>query len=323
MPVIPRAVGVRLPYADIPDRVRRWVETTLGASVVSAEGQSGGMSPGCATRLRTSAGTTAFVKAVGASLNPETPALFRHEAAVLRALRPAPYRPGRLGDYDDGDWVALLLADVDGRYPDLADPHGPDAVAVRATLERQARELTPSPPGLHVRTLPEMAGRWLSRWQEIAADPARFLPEWAVARAGVLHDRVATLPTRLATETLCHWDVRDDNLLIRPDGGVVIVDWGMACIGPAWGDAFALALTWADSPVFDELMRPADPETVTDLLLLFGGSQARRAAMPAPPGLPAFPAFCRRDADRQFAGAARRLCVATDGEASFETPGGA
>lgn len=310
MPVTPRAVGVRQQYADIPGRVREWVETTLGAPVTAGPSQPGGMSPGCASRLLTRDGTTAFVKAVGTSPNPETPELFRREIEVLRRLPATPYRPAVLATYDDGDWVALLLADVDGRYPDLADPHGPDAAAVHDLVERQARELTPPPPGLDLRTAHDMAGRWLGRWPELATDPERFLPDWAVLRVVELHERVATLPARLAVESLCHWDVRDDNLLVRPDGSVVIVDWGMACLGPRWSDLFVLALTWADRPEFDELMRTADERTVTDLLLLLGGSQAWRAAMPAPPGLPAFPAFCRGEATRLFAGAARRLGVA-------------
>lgn len=83
----------------------------------------------------------------------------------------------------------------------------------------------------------------------------------------------------------------------------------MACAGPRWGDAFTLALTWADSPAFDEVLaaEPVDPELVTDLLLAFAGSQAWRGAQPAPPGLPTFAAYCRADAERAFAGVHRRL----------------
>ena len=35
----PRAVGVRLPYAGVPARVRAWVEDTLGSSVVATAEQ--------------------------------------------------------------------------------------------------------------------------------------------------------------------------------------------------------------------------------------------------------------------------------------------
>ena len=69
----PRAVGVRLSYAAVPAAVRTWVEAELGSRVVSTAEQVGGMSPGCATRVTCADGTRAFVKAVGAELNPDTP----------------------------------------------------------------------------------------------------------------------------------------------------------------------------------------------------------------------------------------------------------
>jgi len=75
----PRAIGVRLPYADVPARVRGWVDDALRSPVASTEEQVGGMSPGCATRVVAADGTRAFVKAVGTTLNPDSPTLFRRE----------------------------------------------------------------------------------------------------------------------------------------------------------------------------------------------------------------------------------------------------
>nr|MBA3233559.1 hypothetical protein [Propionibacteriales bacterium] len=37
-------------------------------------------------------------------------------------LPPAPYRAGLQASYDDGDWFAILLEDIDGGHPDSADP---------------------------------------------------------------------------------------------------------------------------------------------------------------------------------------------------------
>lgn len=239
----------------------------------------------------------------------DTPGLFRGEIEVLGSLPPAPYRPALLGSYDDGDWVALLLEDVDGRPPDLTDPRGADATAVRDLVERQARELTPSPPGTTTLRLPEMAERWRERWAELAGAPDGILPPWMAGRIATLYGRVAVLPERLAGESLCHWDVREDNLLIRPDGSAVIVDWGMSCLGPSWADAFMLALTWVDTLAFDELMadQPVADDLVTDLLPSVAGSQAWRGAQPAKPGLPTLAAYCRAEAERAFAGVHRRL----------------
>jgi aminoglycoside phosphotransferase (APT) family kinase protein len=54
-------------------------------------------------------------------------------------------------------------------------------------------------------------------------------------------DRVRALPHQLPATTLCHFDIRDDNLLVREDGQAVVVDWGMARLGPAWTDLVLLA----------------------------------------------------------------------------------
>ena len=37
-----------------------------------------------------------------------------------------------------------------------------------------------------------------------------------------------------------HLDVRADNLLVRPDGSVVLVDWPWAALGAGWLDALVL-----------------------------------------------------------------------------------
>jgi aminoglycoside phosphotransferase len=303
----PSAAGVRQPYAWISPHVRGWVEERLGSHVIEAVTQPGGMSPGCAARLRTADGGTAFVKAVSAEANPRTPELFRHEIAVLSRLAPVDHRPDLLATYDDDKWVAVLLADVEGVHPDLDDPK--HAAAVWSMVEAQARELTPPPADLHIDTAADGARRWAEGWAAMTSDPGAFLPAWAVRRVDELHHRVAGVPDRLPDDCLCHWDVRNDNLLLRPDGSAVVVDWGMARIGPAWGDLFVLCLTWADQPEFDARAErlDAEPELVTDLLLALGGWLALRSAQPAPPGLPTLPTFQRREAGRLLAAAHRRL----------------
>lgn len=305
---VPRAVGVRLPYELTPPSLRWWVEVELGAAVVEARTQVGGMSPGCAARLRLSDGRRAFVKAVGDDLNTETPRLFRHEIEVLAHLGPAPYRPGVLATYDDGAWVGLLLEDIDGRHPDLSTEGDTDGVW--ATVARQARELTPPPHGLRVLTLADSVERWADSWDRIVTGTA-CLPSWAGERVDALRARVTGLPDRLPVEALCHWDIRDDNLLVRVDGSVMVVDWGMSRLGPRWGDLFALCLEWVETPEFDRRMAltGADAATVTDLLLGLGGHGAFRATEPTPPGLPTLRVFQRREADRFLAGARRRLAL--------------
>jgi len=262
----------------------------------------------CAARLQLSDGRRAFVKAVGAELNAATFGLFRHEIEVLGHLGPAPYRPSLLATYDDGQWVGLLLEDVDGRHPDLATPA--DVDAVWRTVTQQAAELTPPPPGLRILRLADSVQRWGESWDRIGARLS-CLPSWAVERFSALRTRVERAVDRLPVETLCHWDIRDDNLLVRPDSSVVVVDWGMARLGPQWADLFALCLEWAETPEFDRRMAltPAAAETVTDLLLALGGHLAFRATEPPPPGLPTLPGFQQREGARFLAGARRRLAA--------------
>src|SRR5262245_44632026 len=117
----PRAAGVHLPWAEVPEVVRAWVDDALGSPVVSWADQAGGMSPGCATRLVAADGSRVFVKAVGSELNPDSPTLFRRELEALHLIGEDPLWASLRASYDDGGWVALLLEDVPGGHPDLAD----------------------------------------------------------------------------------------------------------------------------------------------------------------------------------------------------------
>lgn len=111
------ASGIRISWAQLPQRVRVAVEEILGASVVEAVSQPGGFSPGSADRVRTGEGVRAFVKAAGLDPNPDPPQLHRREARITAALPVTVPAPRLLGHYDDGDWVALVLQDVDGWHP--------------------------------------------------------------------------------------------------------------------------------------------------------------------------------------------------------------
>jgi aminoglycoside phosphotransferase (APT) family kinase protein len=295
-----RAVGRRLPFDQVPESVRAWVTGLVGTVTVAQE-HRGGMSPGCATSLRTEDGRLVFVKAVGAEQNPQTLELFRYETRVLHALPAVPYRPALLASHDRDGWAALLLEHVEGRHPDLSDPA--DHQAVAAVVAAQVDELSPPPPGSTAPSLAETARRWAARWVEIEADPAGYLPHWAAERIGTLVPRVRRLPERLDSGTLSHFDLRDDNLLIRTDGSAAVIDWGMARLGPGWVDPLLLALQQDTARAVDHVRRldRADQETAVDLLVAFAGSQAWNARQPARPGLPHFATYCADDAARLHA----------------------
>lgn len=313
---MPRAAGQRSAYADLPADVTAWVERVLGSPVVEVLPQQGGFSPGPAVRLRCADGARAFLKAVGDDVNADTPDLFRHEAAVLSALPPVPYRAGLLAAFDDGHWVALLLDDVEGRHPDLDDER--DLAAVREAVISQSAELTPDPLGLRVPDLAEGAARWARRTaRALERDPSHF-PAWFVAESEALLARLGSLPDRLPPESWIHLDVRDDNVLVRPDGSAVLVDWGMSRSGPSWTDQVLLGLHHVDAPRFDEDLAEvrawgtsaargdALQDDITDLVLALGSSLAALRDRPVP-GLPAIDEFRRRESARILEGARRRL----------------
>ena len=167
-----------------------WVDDTLGSPVVEAVDVVGGMSPGCATRLRCADGTRAFVKAVGTDLNPDTPTLFRREITALTLLGTDPLWAGLLASYDDGDRVALLLEDVEGQHPDLARRRHDGAVA---DGDRGARRGAAQPasttsdvqhhvgsvlmePGLT--DLSAVLHHWLPAFDQVGELPDAPVPAW-------------------------------------------------------------------------------------------------------------------------------------------------
>jgi hypothetical protein len=319
----PRAVGIRAPYAAMPEAVRAWVDETLGSPVVSGADQVGGMSPGCATRVVCADGSRAFVKAVGAELNPDTPNLFRREVLTLGLLGRHELWAGLLASYDEDGWVALILEDVDGTHPDLAD----DAVmhqllAATDELGPVLASRVPDPPAPDAANggLTHMAGAYRA-WQE-ALDAAPSLspglvPRWVCDHADALRARIAALTEEPSTH-LVHWDVRDDNLLLRPNGRLAFVDWGMAGLGPDWLDPLLARLERVEDPWFDAslaespALAAAGDDVVTTWLAAMGTFLAWRSHTAVDVNLPTLNDFRKRESARFLAAAARRLGVPAD-----------
>jgi hypothetical protein len=299
------AAGRRITWDELPAPVRGGVEDILGAAVVEAVGQAGGFSPGSADRVRVADGRRAFVKAAGAAPNPRAPLIHRREIEVTGALPFLTPAPRLLGSYDDGDWVALVLEDVPGRAP--ATPWLPlEAGRVMAALAGMSAALTPAPSIAGDAPGGEIVAAGATAWQRIAADPPPGLDPWAAAHLDRLAGCAARAPAALVGDTLCHLDVRADNLLIGPDGRVTVVDWPWASPGPPWLDSLLLAVNvrlygggvdaeelLASSPV----TAAADPADITAVLAGLAGSFTDLARQPAPPGLPTLRTFQQAHAD--------------------------
>lgn len=272
------------------------------------------MSPGCATRLRCADGTRAFVKAVGPELNRLTLGLFRHEVTVLEHLGADPLWASLLASYDEpGGWVALLLEDVEGRHPDLRDS-ADAALAIRAT-DRLVERLAGHGRSLPVGSARQAMARYDQMWPGLDEIPPDALPGWARKRAPAMQAALADLQQAAEGSHLVNCDIREDNLLVRPDGSLVFVDWGMSRVGAAWLDPLWLRLEWAEKPVFDDLVAGCLPlaalgdEAVTCFLYVLGVWLVYHTTVADDVGLPALARFRMVESARFLEGARRRLGI--------------
>jgi aminoglycoside phosphotransferase (APT) family kinase protein len=235
-------------------------------------------------------GRRAFVKAVDGAVNDFTPGMHRREARVTAGLPACLGSPRLLGWYDDGTWVALVLEDVQGQEPVLPG----DLPAVLAAVDRLAE--VPAPPGLE-RAVQELAGDF-GGWRRLAESGVR--PDgWA----GEHLDRLVALedPWRdaVAGDRLLHLDLRTDNLLLRSDGTVAIVDWPWAAAGDPVLDVVCLlpSTVLQGAHDADALLRStragrvAEEDRVTCLVAAFAGRMVEHARRPPPGGMPTVRSF--------------------------------
>lgn len=296
----------RLAWHDIPGPVRAQIEDVLGGRVVEAVSQSGGFSPGSADRVVTADGRRAFVKAASPAVNVDTPAIHRREAAITAKLPAAVPAPALLGAVDDGDWIALVLEDVEGRHP--ATPWQPrELEAVLDTLQLVAAVELPVDVPL-VEVSDALAGD-AAAWRAIDLDalpPMRGgLDTWVRTHFDGLVDAATRGAVDARGDRLVHYDTRADNLLIRQDGTVVLVDWPWGARGAGWFDALSLLInvryyepaadierTISQHAVFDGM--PAD--AATNVLAGFAGMFLSSSLRPDPPRMPTLRMFQRDQA---------------------------
>jgi aminoglycoside phosphotransferase (APT) family kinase protein len=220
--------------------------------------------------------------------------MHRREIAVSAALSERIPAPTLLGSYDDGDWVALVLEDVEGRHP--RTPWDADELtAVLAALGQLAAAPLSAEQGRY-RAAGEAFARDFAGWRRMSVDPPTDLDPWAREHADELAGWADEVLPRLTGESLLHMDIRADNLLVRPDGAVVIVDWPWAARGPAWLDTLCLLVNvnlfgGHDVEALAAAHVRADPADITGFLVGLTGYFLDAARQPAAPGLPTVRAF--------------------------------
>jgi aminoglycoside phosphotransferase len=308
----PPAQGSRLPWEALPDGLRAAVEDGLGASVVESVTQAGGFSPGVAARLRLEDGRRAFVKAVGSSPNPDSPDLHRREACVATALPPETPAPRLLFAHDDGNWIALVFEDVEGREPELPWREH-ELERVLAAVSDLSAALTPTP--IVTPPIAELFDELFQGWRLLAdSEGAPGLDSWAAGHLGLLAELESKWAEASAGQTLLHADLRADNILLTATR-VVFVDWPHACVGARWIDLLGMlpsvAMQHGPEPweIFDAhpVTRDAPSDRVDAVLAALAGFFVQRGTLPPPPGLPTLRDFQRAQGAVALAWLRRRL----------------
>jgi hypothetical protein len=299
----PAAEGVRLDWSAVPPSVRGAVETWAGSEVARAISQPSGFSPGVAARLRLANGQRLFLKAIGPTPNADAVRFHRREGRIVSALPhdvPVPRLRWMYDSADDG-WVVLVFDEVDGDHP--RQPWRLDELdRVLIGLAELADALTPSPLRQpEVRTAAQRLASTLCGWQFLRQGPAwqiERLDAWSRRHLDALADVEALAPAAVVGNTLLHFDVRADNILLARDR-VWFFDWPHACIGAAYLDvvAFAPSVTMQGGPLPEAVLarspvgRRADADAVTASLAAIAGYFTYQALQPPPPGIPTVRAF--------------------------------
>jgi hypothetical protein len=293
----PPAEGVRISWTELPRGLRAAIEQRLGSTVVSAESQPGGFSPGLASRVRTADAGDAFLKAVSRRTNAGSVRIHRREAVVAAGLPEGPWRPGFRWCFEDGDWVVLAFDVVPGRPPALPWQPG-ELTRVLDALVELSDALTPTP--LDVETAAELFGPTMVGWRELATRP-RALVAVAPGWESHLDELVAlelAMPSATTGNSLVHLDVRADNVLLGPEH-VCFVDWPWASVGARWLDLVAflpsVAMQGGPDPQTLWAAHPwstgVDEDAVDAFIAAFAGFLSYAATLPDPPGLPTLRAF--------------------------------
>jgi aminoglycoside phosphotransferase (APT) family kinase protein len=297
----PPAANARIPWSELPARIRAEVERRLGSQVVAARSQTGGFSPGVAARLELADGGRAFVKAVSPERNLVTPSVYRREARIVAAIPPAAPVPRLLWMLDDDPdgWVVLAFEDVEGRQPSL--PWRDDELdLVLEAMAALATDLTPSPlrPPLVVDAAASFGGLDHLSWASLVAAPNPALDSWSARHLERLAALEASAPEAARGDSLQHFDIRADNLLLTADG-VRIVDWPHAHVGQPWIDLvwFAPSVTMQGGPLPEDLVRryppalDADPAGLDAVVAGVAAYFTAGSLLPPLPGLPTLRAF--------------------------------
>lgn len=257
---------------ELAPKLRARLAELLGGEVVGARFATGGYTPTARWSLELADGRRAFAKV---ATNDAIAGWLRRERWIYEHVR-ATCLPRYLGFDEHPSEPILLIEDLSHAAwpPPWSRGHLDAVFAALDELHTGGWPLPPETDGLADGTVA------LDGWATVAEDPEPFLG-LGLRPLGWLE---AALPTLVAAEaratlqgeTLCHYDVRSDNLCFV-DGAAKLIDWNLACPGnPKFDRGFFLPSLHAEGgPPPWELM-PDEP----DLAAGISGFFAARAGLP-------------------------------------------
>lgn len=263
---VPQAASaVRPAWIDLPLEVRNAIDESAGSPVREAVSQGGGFTSGFASRLELQDGRRLFVKAATSEQHVFARPSYERESAVVQGLPAAVPTPRVLWTRDLGAWFVCAFEDVEGRHP-LRPWDEAELAAVVDLCALLADELTPVPGTLPA---PHSLTEWdddFSFWRRRASGDEAALAVPLDERWEALVDDLAVAEASwtvsCAGTTGLHFDLRDDNLLVRPDGSVVVCDWNHLTLGAAWLDLAALLVSVHGDGLDADSLWDASPLTV-------------------------------------------------------------
>ncbi len=254
------------------------IERATGSSPTVYRREGGGYSSADRFVVELADGRTVFVKSAEAE---NMAAWLRREHEVYAGLEGSFI--ARLEGWDDDGVRPVLVIE------DLSAAHwAPDWNHERIDAVRSAlAELAAAEPPPNTRSVTESLAELFGRWQVVEQDPAPFL-SLGLRDAGWLDrnlDRIvrAAEAAPVAGSSLCHLDVRSDNLCFR-DGRAVLVDWNWASFANPEVDlaAWLPSVTVEGGPSPWQILPDAG-----ELAAFIAGVWAAVAGLPAPETAPA------------------------------------
>lgn len=173
---------------------------------------------------------------------------------------------------DANSW--LLLEDVGGRHSRSGSREDRESfLTLLGTLHAQASDVLSRDGSLHRDMLsfedyPEEQARCRALLETACSSSRYGIEPWAPALAERTLEQQSRLP-----RTIVHGDTDWSNLLITPDGPVLL-DWESACIAPVVSDLGNVAMSVEDDEEFESYRRSYNDRTEAKL----SGDDARRLA---------------------------------------------